>query len=48
MSRLEVAGCEFNRNGKWYSGANAKFHLLRKLRPSQSGCGCKQLLYFET
>jgi hypothetical protein len=32
MSRLEVTGCEFNRNGKWYTGADAKSHLLRKLQ----------------
>ena len=32
MSRLEASGCEFDRNGKWYSGAEAKSHLLRKLK----------------
>jgi hypothetical protein len=32
MARLETAGCEFNRNGKWYTGAEAKSHLLRKLQ----------------
>ena len=32
MSGLEGSGCEFNRNGKWYSGAEAKAHLLRKLQ----------------
>lgn len=31
LSRLENSGCEFNRNGSWYSGAEAKSHLLRKL-----------------
>jgi len=32
MSRLEATGCEFNRNGNWYTGAEAKLHLLRKLQ----------------
>ncbi len=32
MSKLEASGCEFNRNGNWYSGTEAKSHLLRKLK----------------
>jgi hypothetical protein len=32
MSALETSGCEFSRNGNWYSGAEAKLHLLRKLK----------------
>jgi len=28
---LEVSGCQFNRNGAWYSAPEAKGHLLRKL-----------------
>jgi hypothetical protein len=32
LSRLETSGCEFNRNGSWYSGAEAKAHLLGKLK----------------
>lgn len=31
MNRLQTSGCEFNRNGSWYSGADAKAHLLKKL-----------------
>lgn len=31
LTRLEQSGCEFNRNGNWYSGGEAKTHLLRKL-----------------
>lgn len=31
LSRLENSGCEFNRNGSWHSGPEAKGHLLRKL-----------------
>src|SRR5262252_281918 len=31
LSRLETSGCQFYRNGSWYSGQEAKNHLLRKL-----------------
>jgi hypothetical protein len=31
MARLQASGCEFNRNGSWYGGAEAKAHLLNKL-----------------
>jgi len=31
LARLQTSGCQFNRNGSWYSGAEAKDHLLRKL-----------------
>ncbi len=31
LNALETSGCQFNRNGKWYSGADAKKHLVRKL-----------------
>lgn len=31
IAKLQSSGCEFNRNGSWYSGADAKTHLLRKL-----------------
>lgn len=31
ISRLASSNCEFNRNGSWYSGAEAKAHLLKKL-----------------
>ena len=31
LSRLEASGCEFKRNGSWYSGAEARAHLARKL-----------------
>lgn len=31
LARLQASGCQFNRNGSWYSGADAKSHLLRKL-----------------
>ena len=32
MAKLETSGCEFNRNGTWYPGTEAKSHLLRKLK----------------
>jgi hypothetical protein len=32
MSRLEASGCEFNRNGTWHTAAEAKSHLLGKLK----------------
>jgi Family of unknown function (DUF5329) len=32
LSKLEASGCDFNRNGTWYTGTEAKPHLLRKLR----------------
>ena len=28
---LQVSGCQFNRNGSWYSGAEAQAHLTKKL-----------------
>jgi hypothetical protein len=31
LSRLEASGCQFNRNGSWYTGAEARAHLSRKL-----------------
>ena len=31
LSRLETSNCQFNRNGSWYGGREARNHLLRKL-----------------
>lgn len=31
LTHLQTSGCEFNRNGSWYAGAEAKAHLLKKL-----------------
>lgn len=31
LTRLQASGCEFNRNGSWYGGAEARAHLLKKL-----------------
>ena len=32
LSRLESSACAFNRNGTWHTSAEAKSHLLRKLK----------------
>lgn len=32
MSRLVASACEFNRNGTWHTAAEAKSHLLSKLK----------------
>ncbi len=31
LKRLQDSGCQFNRNGSWYSGAEAQTHLSKKL-----------------
>lgn len=31
LKALQASGCQFNRNGSWYSGAEAQAHLTRKL-----------------
>ena len=31
IAKLVASGCGFNRNGTWYTAADAKGHLLRKL-----------------
>ena len=31
LARLESSGCQFNRNGAWYPGSEARAHLQRKL-----------------
>ena len=31
LNRLQASGCQFNRNGTWYTGSEAKDHLSRKL-----------------
>ena len=32
LARLAASGCEFNRNGTWYTAAEAKSHLSQKLK----------------
>jgi len=31
LNRLGASGCQFNRNGSWYSSAESKAHLAKKL-----------------
>ena len=31
LNRLQASGCEFNRNGSWHAGGDARAHLLKKL-----------------
>lgn len=31
LTALKSSGCQFNRNGTWYSGADAQAHLTKKL-----------------
>lgn len=31
LKALENSGCQFSRNGSWYTGAEAQSHLTRKL-----------------
>lgn len=31
LAKLQASGCQFDRNGTWYTGAEAKDHILRKL-----------------
>ncbi len=30
LDRLQTSGCDFNRNGSWYSGTEARAHLQKK------------------
>jgi hypothetical protein len=36
LSRLESSGCQFSRNGTWYTGADARTHLQRKLEGAEA------------
>ena len=31
LGRLQASDCQFNRNGNWYSGADASAHLAKKM-----------------
>ncbi|MDR2240437.1 MAG: DUF5329 domain-containing protein [Zoogloeaceae bacterium] len=31
LNKLQTSGCQFNRNGAWHSGSEARDHLLGKL-----------------
>ncbi|UJW81304.1 DUF5329 domain-containing protein [Hydrogenophaga sp. SL48] len=41
LNRLEASGCEFNRNDRWYSAAQARAHLQRKLDYVESKASAK-------
>jgi uncharacterized protein DUF5329 len=32
LTRLELSGCQFERNGSWHNGAQARAHIERKYR----------------
>jgi hypothetical protein len=36
LIKLQASGCQFNRNGTWYTGSEAKDHLARKLEHLES------------
>jgi Family of unknown function (DUF5329) len=31
LKALQSSGCQFNRNGSWYTGSEAQAHLTKKL-----------------
>ncbi|MFC0350110.1 DUF5329 domain-containing protein [Undibacterium danionis] len=31
LKKLQISGCQFNRNGTWYTSAEAQSHLSKKL-----------------
>ena len=41
LNRLEASGCEFNRNDRWHSAAQARAHLQRKLDHVESKAAVK-------
>ena len=32
LKKLQISGCQFNRNGTWYTSAEAQSHLSQKTR----------------
>ena len=46
LTKLQTSGCQFNRNGSWYSGSEAKDHLLRKLEYFEGKSGVKSTEQF--
>ncbi len=44
LTRLEMSGCQFNRNGTWYSGTEAKAHLQLKLGAAGSFQSAEQFI----
>ena len=48
LARLEASGCKFNRNGKWYTGAQAREHLQMKLDYAEKKASLKTAEEFIT
>lgn len=46
MARLQSSGCQFDRNGSWYSASDAKDHILRKLEYIESKNGIQSTEQF--
>ncbi len=44
LTRLESSNCKFNRNGVWYSAADARRHLERKLKSAGSPRSAEQFV----
>jgi len=36
LQALQTSGCQFNRNGSWYTGAEAQAHLTKKIEYLES------------
>ena len=46
LAKLQTSGCQFSRNGSWYSGSEAKDHLLRKLEYFEGKSGIQSTEQF--
>jgi hypothetical protein len=46
LDKLAASTCQFQRNGDWYSGTQAKDHLLRKLAYVEKNASIKTALQF--
>lgn len=36
LEKIKTSGCQFERNGRWHSAADAQAHLLRKLEYAEN------------
>lgn len=46
LARLQSSGCQFDRNGSWYSASDAKDHILRKLEYIEGKSGIQSTEQF--
>lgn len=46
LARLQSSGCQFDRNGSWYSASEAKDHILRKLEYIEGKSGIQSTEQF--